>query len=549
MISRRRLFKSALLAAGCQLAQSRLVAKTSPSRSTAQTSATVASQSGRRGPLPKRGNKYLFVDDHDIEAIDNLDRRLHQPQKFARNVVIRPEYRWENVGIQIRTTPVWLPDENIFKMIYHGSAEGPDPVVTLDVTGAPRGGESFACYATSIDGVNWEKTFLKLYDYPALTWTGKPIGKENNIIPSAQGMLQGPIYDPHDPDPRRRFKGLRFGAGGLRSVVSADFLQWEALAIPSLPSSDESHLTYDADARLFIAAVKRGGPYGRSWYLITSPDFEHWEEHGLIFHADEVDQTNGKARLQRFFDDPAYLKPDMIRPEELRTDVYNFPIFPYEGLYLATPVMHHWSGKHTPMYENVDSRKSVELASSRDLRKWLRVADRAPFLELSPVGDGSAYDTGQVVITNTPVVRNNELWFYYDAFRYRHMSIADTLARKYLDSSALCLARLRMDGFVSLKGGPEWGSVSTKPIKVASERLHINCDSWRGRVQVEVIDAASGEAIPGFTRAESQPAIIDSIDETVRWKAKNDLSELLGKTVRLRFHLWNSELYAFWFGA
>jgi len=127
MISRRRLFKSTLLAAGYQIAQSRLGAKTSPSRNAVQTSATVAPESGRRGPLPKRGNKYLFIDDHDIEAIDNLDRRLHQPQKFARNVVIRPEYRWENVGIQIRTTPVWLPDENIFKMIYHGSAEGPDP--------------------------------------------------------------------------------------------------------------------------------------------------------------------------------------------------------------------------------------------------------------------------------------------------------------------------------------------------------------------------------------------------------------------------------------
>ena len=547
MISRRRLFKSGLFAAGLEIAQSRLGAQTSPSGSKVQTSATGAPQSGRRGPRQGRGNKYLFIDDHDIEAIDNLERRLHQPQKFPNNVVIRPEYRWENVGIQVRTTPVWLPDENIFKMIYNTEAEGQDPVVTLDVTGAPRGMESYACYATSVDGVNWEKPFLGRYDYPALTWRGTPIGKENNIIPGARDILQGPIYDPHDPDPRRRLKGLRYEDGKLRPVVSADFLQWEALAVPPLPSNDESHLTYDADERLFIASVKRNGPYGRSWYLITSPDFEHWQEHGLIFHADQVDQKNGYARLRRFFEDPAYLKPIINRPEEWRTDVYNFPIFPYEGLYLATPVMHHWAGKHTPLYENVDSRKSVELAASRDLRNWLRVADRAPFLELSPVGDGSAYDLAQTLITNTPVVRNNELCFYYDAFRYRHMSIADTLARMYLDSSALCMARLRMDGFVSLQGGREWGSVTTQPIKVASERLHINCDSWHGRVLVEVTDATSGQAIPGYTRAESQPAIIDSIDETVRWKAKNDLAELRGKTVRLRFHLWNAELYAFWF--
>ena len=117
-----------------------------------------------------------------------------------------------------------------------------------------------------------------------------------------------------------------------------------------------------------------------------------------------------------------------------------------------------------------------------------------------------------------------------------------------LDSSALCLARLSMDGFVSLKGGPEWGSVSTKPIKVTGERLHINCDSWRGRVLAEVTDAATGQAIPGFTRAECQPAIVDGIDEPVRWKARNGIAELLGKTVRLSFHIWNAELYSFWFG-
>jgi hypothetical protein len=446
MINRRGLLKSSLFASGFAISRSRLEAQTSSPGGTVQTGGPAVPQSGRR-PIAGRSNKYLFLDDHDIDAIDNLARRLHQPQKFANNVVIRAEHRWENAGIQIRTTPVWVPDERVFKVIYLTSAEGPDPVVTLDVTGAPKGMESYACYATSVDGINWEKPFLRLHDYPALTWRGTPIGKENNIIPSAKGLLQGPIYDPHDPDPRRRFKGLRYGEGKLRSMASADFLRWEALAVPSLPSQDESHLTYDADQRLFIAAVKRQGPYGRSWHLITSPDFEHWQEHGLIFHADQVDQENGKARLRRFFDDPAYLKPIFNRPEEWRTDVYNFPIFPYEGLYLATPVMHHWSGKHTPLYENVDSRKSVELAASRDLLHWQRVAERAPFLELSPVGDGSAYDTGQIVVTNQPVVRNNELWFYYNGFRYRAMSSADTLQRKYLDGSALCLARLRMDGF------------------------------------------------------------------------------------------------------
>ena len=101
---------------------------------------------------------------------------------------------------------------------------------------------------------------------------------------------------------------------------------------------------------------------------------------------------------------------------------------------------------------------------------------------------------------------------------------------------------------VSELGVLEWGSVLTKPIEVTGASLHLNTDSWRGTVLVEVIDAATGQPIPGYTRDASRPAVINSIDASVRWQSKADLADLLGKTVRLRFHLWQAELYAFWFG-
>ena len=498
--------------------------------------------------------KHLFIDDAIVKEIDNLAHKLHQPRKFEGNAVVRPEYRWENCAIQIRTAPAWVPDEGVFKMLYSASAESLEPGVKLDITGAPSGGQSFRCYATSTDGVNWEKPCLGLYDYGALTWRGTPVGSENNILPTDGKLTLAPIYDARDPDPQHRYKGLGWWKGrrGLTPAISADCLHWAPLDVPPIPSSDEAHLTHDVERGRFIATVKHAGPdgrapYGRSFCLSTSQDFEHWTDLELVFHADQIDQENGFERLERFFTDPAYLKPVYNRPEEYRTDVYNFPVFPYEGLYLGLPVMHHWSAKHPPLYENVDSRKSVELASSRDLRQWHRVANRAPFLELSPVGDGSAYDTGQLVTTNRPIIRNNELWFYYVGLRYRSRSIADTLARKYLDAGAVCLAKLRLDGFVSLKGGIEWGSVLTKPIVVDGQELRVNVDSWRGQVRAEVIDASDGRPISGFTREESVPAVMDSIDQPLRWQDKPDVSELLGRTVHIRFSILRGELYAFWF--
>ncbi len=151
------------------------------------------------------------------------------------------------------------------------------------------------------------------------------------------------------------------------------------------------------------------------------------------------------------------------------------------------------------------------------------------------------------MILNRPVQRNNELWFYYMGLRYRNLSFEDVLNRRYLDASAMCLARLRMDGFVSLKGGVEWGSVLTRPIEVSGDTLHVNADSWRGRVLAEVVDAGSGQTIDGYAKNDCVPVIMDSIDERVQWREGRELKELAGQTVRLRFHLWQSELYSYWF--
>ena len=107
--------------------------------------------------------------------------------------------------------------------------------------------------------------------------------------------------------------------------------------------------------------------------------------------------------------------------------------------------------------------------------------------------------------------------------------------------------RLRLDGFVSLKGGVEWGSVLTVPVEVTGPELRVNVDSWRGRVVAEVLDE-HGAALPGYATEDCIPAVVDSTDHLVRWRDRASLAELQGRRVRLRFSLWAAELYAFWFG-
>ena len=115
--------------------------------------------------------KQLFVDDHGVQEINNLARKLHPLQRFHANAVVRPENRWENEAIQIRTTPSYNPEDGLFRMTYKAASEGAD--VGLARTGR---GQSFTCYATSEDAINWDKPNLGIYDYSGLTWRGTPIG-------------------------------------------------------------------------------------------------------------------------------------------------------------------------------------------------------------------------------------------------------------------------------------------------------------------------------------------------------------------------------------
>ena len=72
---------------------------------------------------------------------------------------------------------------------------------------------------------------MGLQDYDALTWQGTAIGTNNNILPT--GVPLAPIYDPHDPDEQRRYKGMGWGkGGGLTPAVSPDCLHWTYLDVP-----------------------------------------------------------------------------------------------------------------------------------------------------------------------------------------------------------------------------------------------------------------------------------------------------------------------------
>ena len=73
----------------------------------------------------------------------------------------------------------------------------------------------------------------------------------------------------------------------------------------------------------------------------------------------------------------------------------------------------------------------------------------------------------------------------------------------------------------------------------------MNVDAKDGWVRIELLGENS-KVIPGFSgKAAKRFKGVDELRLKPQWKSGSDLSQLKGKTVRLRFTLHNTRLYSF----
>ena len=113
--------------------------------------------------------------------------------------------------------------------------------------------------------------------------------------------------------------------------------------------------------------------------------------------------------------------------------------------------------------------------------------------------------------------------------------------------SAVRRYTLRLDGFVSVGAPMVGGSLKTKPIRFAGDNLYLNfSSSAMGDVRVEILDT-DGHVIPGFSSADCDPIFGDTVKRKVSWSGHENLSNLAGKTIQLRFILKDADLYSFQF--
>lgn len=479
------------------------------------------------------GQRQLFLDDVGIAGIEGLTRTMHQPAK--KGAVIRPNVERGETALQTRSAPAWDPDAGVYKLWM--------------ITSAIHSGTT---YAESEDGLHWRKPVLRQREVNG--------SLDNNTVTLDPGRewpanaIENVVRDPGDPDPSRRFKGFAH-CHDREPIVSPDGIRWRMLDVPPIPSQDESNLSYDPLTRTFIATAKQRGPYGRSVHLSTSADFERWTAPELVFCADDLDQMLGRANIARRFASPLLDPPFFNIPATYNVDIYNMGVFRYEGLYVGLPTVYHKTGQVPGDWAGFDDwdvapealaayRRHgdwagfhhVQMTCSRDLHRWERLGDRQPFLDLSPLGAG-AYDLATIIGPSSPVVRGDELWFYYTGLR----KYGGPTPRRGLDRDhgAICLASLRRDGFISLDAGERGGVLVTEPFVGIGTSLHVNLDAARGEVRVEVLDEGRRPL------ATSAPMVGDLADGELRW-VEGSLAQVRGRAVSLRFTLRRARVYSYW---
>ncbi len=421
--------------------------------------------------------KQLFVDDAVIDSTTGLKRTLHPVNKHAANPLVVADRPWEGKCVLLYGAVVRDPALSKFRMWYLA-------------WGKHVGQPSFICYAESADGLRWTKPDLGLHAFRG--------SKDNNIVITGITSNTTIIYDPRDPDPFRRYKGVIRGRG-TRGYTSPDGLHWRDVGVLLDQCYDSTSVQWDPVGEKWIACAKifRDGKRARGY--AESKDFFHWSDTYFMMTVDERDAPGDQ--------------------------MYAMSIFYYETVYLGLLRMFHTSSGIV----------DIQLSTSRNARHWDRQI-RAPFIPTTP--KRGVWDYGNnAPATNPPIRVGDELWFYYSGRGTHHNEVPNT--------GAIGLGTLRVDGFISIDAGASAGTLTTKPLRLKGRTLYVNLNAAAGQLRAEII-APNGQVIAPFSLANCEPACADRVRQPLRWRGATHLGAIGDRPVRLRFRLENGMLYAFW---
>lgn len=459
---------------------------------------------------PKVGDgRELFVDSYRIAELSDVDRVSHQGVKDERPLIVADK-PWE-------------------KTVYYSSLvrKGPHEYQLFYTCYNDVPPNYHTCLAESSDFIHWTKPDLGLVEFQG--------SKANNIVYAGGSAV---AYG------NGKYLLLTFKSGSSPPVYvgyfSTDGKHWTPAADGAalLPGGDVVNVTFDDRTQRFVATFKdrlftarTPGTYDRSAFISTSADGLMWTPRVLAVSGDVADDgwaaTYGGVEGQ----------------------IYGMPVARYENQYLGIPWTFLLTDFTKGQYKSAaDGPVIPGLVASRDLLRW----DRSTKGALIEPGRPGAWNDGAMYTGNYFNVTDRDVALLYGGFNTWHGGATAGGPSREVQKASIGRAVWRRDGFVSLTNGAlpglgDPGTVTTKPLARNANTLYVNADLDReGELLVEVLDASTGQPIPGFTKADAQKIRGDQLSAKVTWGGAS-LASLGDRQVELKFYLTGGDLYSFWF--
>ena len=401
--------------------------------------------------------KFLLLDNRIIEKTVNVKLEVGKVVKHPNNPLFVEEKEWEMRFDNLYGNVIFDKDEEIYKLWYSPFIVD-SKIVTRKIETItseylpPPIREMGICYASSKDGINWEKPDLGLERYNG--------NKNNNIVwrkPHGAGIFK----DYSEKNPEKLYKviykhnqewnwGLGNGNEGNSLAVSfsADGLNWsDKINIMDLPGDTHNNANWIPKLNKYVAMT-------RDW---VKSDGKEWRERAVVrIESDDfINWENPKV---------------VLKGENFNLQTYAMPYFFYEGVYLGLVAVH----------DQKSDRVWTELAWSPDTIDWTRIDIGNPLIPNSE--KKLDYDYGCIYACAVPVIKKDKIEIFYGSSDYLHNGWRN---------GSFSLATLRKDGFAGYvqKNINKKGRIYTTLMNYKKGPIKLTADVEQGGfINVVVLD-------------------------------------------------------------
>ena len=339
-------------------------------------------------------DRFLLLDSRIIDSTTNTKLKLGLVNKHPANPLFVADKPWEPRYDNMYPNVIFDEEEQLYKCWYcpfivdERTSKTPptkrNPSSTHYMSAKPNKRDEAILYATSKDGIHWEKPELGLIDFQG--------NKRNNIVirgPSGAGVYK----DANEKNPSRRYKAFYAAQVGYMQLVrfSSDGLNWgPEIRCPEIAIQSDCHAN-----------------------MVWSPELNKYI--GIVRHYDRFPVVgNRKIARTESADSMKWTRSELIIEGTPKSQMHEMMVFRAGGVFLGLlGVMDYPSVKSM---EGV--RQQIELAWSPDSYTWHRILPGTPLIANSPTTEKKygtmPYDWG-AIFPSQPVIRENEVQIFYGA--------------------------------------------------------------------------------------------------------------------------------------